>query len=74
MENILKVKPWGTDQGDFVIIDEKNFDPLFHVLYEENQEAKELESIDEIIIVNSVPPAQLPPITEPKKRGRKRKW
>lgn len=32
---ILKVQPWGEGQGDFVIIDEENFDPKFHKLYEE---------------------------------------
>jgi hypothetical protein len=31
---ILKVKPWGKDQGDFVIIDEENFDSDFHELFE----------------------------------------
>jgi hypothetical protein len=26
----MKVKPWGKEQGDFVIIDEENFDEDFH--------------------------------------------
>lgn len=30
----IKVKAWGEGQGDFVVIDEENFDPEFHVLYE----------------------------------------
>lgn len=28
----LKVKPWGTDQGDFVVINEDDFDPKVHTL------------------------------------------
>lgn len=27
----INVKPWGQDQGDFVVIEEENFDPAFHV-------------------------------------------
>lgn len=30
--SLLKVKPWGEDQGDHVLIDEESFDPDFHVL------------------------------------------
>jgi hypothetical protein len=26
-----KVQPWGDDQGDFVMIDDDQFDPDFHV-------------------------------------------
>ena len=28
--NTVKVKPWGKDQGEFVIINEEDFDPIFH--------------------------------------------
>ena len=28
----LKVKPWGKDQGDFVVINEEDFDPKVHAL------------------------------------------
>ena len=27
---VMKVKPWGKEQGDFVLIDSENFDPKFH--------------------------------------------
>lgn len=27
---IMKVKPWGEGQGDFVVINEDDFDPKFH--------------------------------------------
>lgn len=28
----IKVRPWGPEQGDFVIINEDDFDPEFHTL------------------------------------------
>lgn len=31
----VKVKPWGKDQGDYVLIEEEDFDPDTHELYEE---------------------------------------
>lgn len=34
----IKVKPWGDGQGDFVLIDEDQFDPLFHVLIDDAAE------------------------------------
>lgn len=36
----LKVKPWGKDQGDFVEINEEDFDPSFHELIEGEKPAK----------------------------------
>lgn len=27
---VIKVAPWGDDQGDFVLINEADFDPKFH--------------------------------------------
>lgn len=30
----IKVNPWGEGQGDFVMIDEENFNPDFHALYD----------------------------------------
>ena len=33
----MKVKPWGDDQGDYVIIEEENFDKDFHEVYEEKK-------------------------------------
>ena len=30
----VKVKPWSKDQGDFVAINESDFDPSLHELYE----------------------------------------
>lgn len=38
MGNTIKVKPWGEGQGDYVLIDADSFDPLFHVLLEEQQQ------------------------------------
>ena len=29
----IKVKPWGEGQGDFVVINEEDFDPEAHELY-----------------------------------------
>ncbi|WP_148716485.1 hypothetical protein [Chitinolyticbacter meiyuanensis] len=31
----LKVQPWGKDQGDYVLINEEDFDPDFHVKLDE---------------------------------------
>ena len=36
----LKVKPWGEGQGDYVIIDEENYNKDFHKLYEEQEKPK----------------------------------
>ena len=33
----IKVKPWGKGQGDFVWIEEENFDPDFHVKLEDKE-------------------------------------
>ncbi len=30
--SVLKCKPWGEGQGDFVLVDEDSFDPTFHKL------------------------------------------
>lgn len=35
----IKVKPWGDDQGDFVLINESDYSQELHKLFEENQEA-----------------------------------
>lgn len=32
---VIKVQPWGKDQGDFVLIDEESFDEQTHELYVE---------------------------------------
>lgn len=37
----VKVKPWSKDQGDYVLINELDFDSKIHALYEE-AEQKEL--------------------------------
>ena len=31
----VKVKPWSKDQGDYVLINELDFDPKIHAIYEE---------------------------------------
>jgi hypothetical protein len=33
----VRVKPWAESQGEFVIINEADFDPARHVLYDESQ-------------------------------------
>lgn len=44
----LKVKPWGEGQGDFVVINEADFDPDLHELLGEAEKAGKAPSIDEI--------------------------
>jgi hypothetical protein len=39
----VKVKPWGEDQGDYVIINKDDFDPEKHKLYEEKVSKKKAE-------------------------------
>lgn len=34
----IKVKSWGKDQGDYVLIEEEDFDAKKHKLYEEKPE------------------------------------
>lgn len=40
---IIKVKPWAKDQGDFVLINESDFDPAIHVKFDDEkaQEVKQ---------------------------------
>lgn len=38
---ILKVMPWGKDQGDHVLIDAKDFDPQKHTIYQPPAPAEE---------------------------------
>ena len=33
--SVIKVKPWGPDQGDFVLIEQSDFNENHHKLYEE---------------------------------------
>lgn len=33
--SVIKIKPYGKDQGEFVLIEEENFDKTIHELYEE---------------------------------------
>ena len=37
---VMKVMPWGKEQGDFVLIESENFDPNFHVKYAPKKVAK----------------------------------
>lgn len=43
----IKVKPWGENQGDFVLIDEKNFKEGFHEKYEQQQSTKKV-TVDDL--------------------------
>jgi hypothetical protein len=33
----VRVKPWAESQGEFVIINEADFDPAVHTLFDESQ-------------------------------------
>ncbi len=37
---VMKVKPWGDGQGDFVLIDEDDFNPEVHEKLEDDQQAE----------------------------------
>ncbi|WP_052506143.1 hypothetical protein [Pseudomonas sp. MRSN 12121] len=45
---LIKVKPWGEGQGDFVHINEEDFNPDFHELLDEAGKSGKALSIDEI--------------------------
>ena len=38
--SVIQVKPWGKDQGDFVEINEEDFDSEVHELFGESKPAK----------------------------------
>ncbi len=40
MPETIKVKPWGQDQGDFVLINKDDFNPEVHELLEPKAEEK----------------------------------
>jgi hypothetical protein len=42
----LRVKPWGDGQGDHVLIEESDFDPERHQLYEAPEQPPEQEEGD----------------------------
>lgn len=44
---LIKVKPWGEGQGDFVHINEEDFNPDFHELLDEAEKVK-APGIDDI--------------------------
>ncbi|MNO57698.1 HeH/LEM domain protein [compost metagenome] len=44
----LKVKPWGDGQGDFVVINEADFDPDLHELLGETEKPGKAPGIDDI--------------------------
>ena len=45
----IKVKPWGKDQGDFVVINKADFDPEVHELLESDAEgAKKAATVAEL--------------------------
>lgn len=45
----IKVKPWGKDQGDHVVINEEDFNPSFHELLDDVPDgAKKAPTVPEI--------------------------
>lgn len=34
---VIKVKPWGKDQGDHVLIEAEDFNPDFHQMHDEEK-------------------------------------
>lgn len=45
---LIKVKPWGEGQGDFVNINETDFDPDFHEVLDEAEKPAKAPGIDDI--------------------------
>lgn len=46
---VIKVKPWGDDQGDHVLIEEEDFDPDFHEAIEPEQGKRQRKAKPEAI-------------------------
>lgn len=44
----IKVKPWGEGQGDFVLINEEDFDPERHELFEEDVDPIAKMKVDDL--------------------------
>lgn len=40
MSDTIKCKPWGKDQGEFVVVNKADFDPAVHEEYKEPKAAK----------------------------------
>lgn len=40
MTETIKVKPWGADQGDFVLINAEDFDDAKHELFGETEQVE----------------------------------
>jgi hypothetical protein len=40
MQDVIKVKPWAADQGDYVLINAEDFDGEKHVLFDVPQEVE----------------------------------
>ncbi len=38
-DKVIKVKPWGQDQGDHVLLNESDFNPDFHVRLDDDSSA-----------------------------------
>lgn len=45
--DVIKVKPWGKGQGDFVEINKEDFDEDKHTVYGESKQDSEAEKADE---------------------------
>ena len=41
---IVKCKPWGKDQGGFVLVNASDFDPAFHVRLDAKEEGENRKS------------------------------
>ncbi|CAE6906736.1 conserved protein of unknown function [Pseudomonas marincola] len=46
--SVIKVKAWGKDQGDHVLINESDFDPKLHKLFDEQPKASKGLNVDQI--------------------------
>lgn len=63
----IKVKPWGKDQGDHVVINADDFDPKVHKL----ADGEKLPSADPFDHDGDGEPGGSLPAAKPRKKGRK---
>lgn len=56
----IKVKPWGKDQGDFVIINKSDFDPEVHELLDGEPEGAKKATVAELRVALEAKGVEVP--------------
>lgn len=68
--NTIKVKPWGAGQGDFVLINEAEFDHAVHQLHGDAPAADTTEAAGDTSADGDQAPAQAAPAAKTTRKAR----